>query len=196
MKRIFISLLCIFVFGTTYTPNSGIEILRDINLDRNQSLDPFMRSLSQTTAVICVAVPVSLITYSFIKKDSANKFKAVTIGASVFSAAASGYILKHIVNRTRPFVTYPDLDKAISAHSPSFPSGHTSNSFSLATSLSLSYPKWYIIAPSYLWASSVAYSRMHLGVHYPGDVLAGAFIGAGSAFICYKLNKLIAKKYY
>jgi membrane-associated phospholipid phosphatase len=196
MKRLFISLLCILVFGATYSQNSGIEILRDINLNRNQSLDPFMRSLSQTTAAICVVVPVSLITYTFIKKDSTQKFNAITIGASVFTAASSVYLLKHIVNRTRPFVTYPDLDRAISVHSASFPSGHTSNSFSLATSLSLSYPKWYVIAPSYLWASSVAYSRMHLGVHYPGDVLAGAFIGAGSAFICYKLNKLLAKKYY
>jgi membrane-associated phospholipid phosphatase len=36
---------------------------------------------------------------------------------------------------------------------------------------------------------------MHLGVHYPSDVLAGAVVGAGSAFLSYKLNRWITGKY-
>ncbi len=75
-----------------------------------------------------------------------------------------------------------------------FPSGHTSLAFAIATSLSLKYPKWYVIAPSYVWACSVGYSRMNLGVHYPSDVLAGAVLGAGSAFLTYKLNEWFWKK--
>lgn len=66
--------------------------------------------------------------------------------------------------------------------------------FALATSLSLSYPKWYIIVPSYAWAGSVGYSRMDLGVHYPSDVLAGAVIGAGSAWLTYYINKKLIIK--
>ncbi len=58
----------------------------------------------------------------------------------------------------------------------------------------MAYPKWYIIAPSFAWASAVGYSRMALGVHYPSDVLAGAIIGSGSAYLCYKLNKWVNKK--
>jgi membrane-associated phospholipid phosphatase len=61
----------------------------------------------------------------------------------------------------------------------------------LATSLSLQYPKWYVIAPAYLYAGTVAYSRMDLGVHYPSDVLSGAIIGSGSAYITYKINRKI-----
>ncbi|MDO9339524.1 MAG: phosphatase PAP2 family protein, partial [Bacteroidales bacterium] len=53
----------------------------------------------------------------------------------------------------------------------------------------LAYPKWYIIVPSYTWASTVAYSRMDLGVHYPSDVLIGALVGAGSAYLTYKINQ-------
>ena len=104
-------------------------------------------------------------------------------------------IIKYSVNRDRPFVTYPDITKKSKGGSPSFPSGHTSSAFATATSLSLAYPKWYIVAPSYLWAGTVGYSRMHLGVHYPSDVLCGAIIGAGCSFLTYKANNWLNNKH-
>ena len=64
----------------------------------------------------------------------------------------------------------------------SFPSGHSAMAFSVATSLSLAYPKWYVIAPSYFWATSIAVSRNWLGVHYPSDVFVGALLGTGVSF--------------
>jgi len=104
------------------------------------------------------------------------------------------YSTKHIVNRPRPYATYSDLDNQTTENDASFPSGHTSNAFALATSLSLNFPKWYVIAPSYLWASSVGYSRLHLGAHYPSDVAAGCLIGTGTAFLSHYLNKKIRSR--
>ena len=72
---------------------------------------------------------------------------------------------------------------------PSFPSGHTASAFALATSLCIKYPKWYVIAPSALWACSVGVSRMNEGLHYPSDVLAGAAIGAGCAIVNIYVNR-------
>ena len=84
------------------------------------------------------------------------------------------------------------------ADSPSFPSGHTAAAFSLATSLSITYPKWYVIAPSAVWACGVGFARINQGVHYPSDVVAGAAIGVGCAFaniyINRWLNKILFKK--
>ena len=91
-------------------------------------------------------------------------------------------------------MTYPDIFKKAKAGSPSFPSGHTSSAFATATSLSLAYPEWYVIVPSFAYAGTVAYSRMHLGVHYPSDVAAGALIGAGCAYLTFKVNKALLNK--
>jgi membrane-associated phospholipid phosphatase len=124
-----------------------------------------------------------------LKHDSALIRNSIYIGSSVVLSAIFTTVLKYAVNRPRPFVTYPDIEKVGSGGSPSFPSGHTSEAFAFATSVSLSYPKWYVIAPSFAWAGAVGYSRMDLGVHYPSDVFAGAILGAGCAWVTFKVNK-------
>ena len=86
-----------------------------------------------------------------------------------------------------------DVYGAPDADSPSFPSGHTAAAFSLATSLSITYPKWYVIAPSAVWACGVGFARMNQGVHYPSDVVAGAAIGVGCAFVNVYVNRWLNK---
>ena len=58
---------------------------------------------------------------------------------------------------------------------PSFPSGHASIAFSMATVLGNQYPKWRI--PLYVGAGLVGLSRIYLGRHYASDVLMGAAVG-------------------
>lgn len=133
-----------------------------------------------------MGVPITMGIVGIIKHDDNILKNAYLIAAASVINFGVTYSLKYSINRKRPFETYSDIIKKSDGVSPSFPSGHTSGAFATATMLSLEYPKWYVIVPSYLWAGSIEYSRMDLGVHYPSDVLAEMIIGAGSAFLTYK----------
>ncbi len=70
-----------------------------------------------------------------------------------------------------------------------FVSGHAANSFALAAFVSLLYQHRWVTVSMVFWASVVSYSRIYLGVHYPGDVLCGALLGAVLAMLVYRLLK-------
>ena len=95
-------------------------------------------------------------------------------------------LLKNVIQRPRPFFVLDGIERRGAGPTDvidrfSFPSGHASLAFTIATSLSLSYPAWYVVAPSYLWASATALSRVWHGVHYPSDIVVGALLGSGIA---------------
>ena len=189
-------LLVIFLLFTfiTNSQNFDINTLRDINLNRNSSLDPTIKTVTNSVVPISLGTPVIIYAVGLIKKDSTVKKQAIFIGETFLVSAFITTALKQIAKRERPFNKYSDLDQATSATGYSFPSGHTSTAFATATSLSMEYPRWYVIVPSFVWAGAVGYSRMHLGVHYPSDVIAGVIIGSGSAYLSYKVNKWIYKR--
>ena len=63
--------------------------------------------------------------------------------------------------------------------STSFPSGHAASAFAFAYAVGRHLPE--LAVPIRLLAGGVAYSRVHIGVHYPGDVVIGSIVGAGTA---------------
>ncbi|RYP85070.1 phosphatase PAP2 family protein [Nocardioides guangzhouensis] len=63
--------------------------------------------------------------------------------------------------------------------STSFPSGHSASAFAFAYTVGRHYPA--LAVPIRLLSSAVAYSRVHTGVHYPGDAVLGSVVGAGTA---------------
>ena len=191
----YILLFFISLNVTIPAQNIDIDILKSINLNRNKKLDNTFIAFSNSVAPVSIVLPLGLMGAGFIKHDSCLKNKGIVIGASLAIAAGIATGLKYSANRTRPFVAYPAIDKGMNAGSPSLPSGHTSDAFATATSLSLAFPKWYVITPSLVWACSVGYSRMDLGVHYPSDVLAGAVVGAGTSYLCYKANKWLYERH-
>ena len=121
--------------------------------------------------------------------------------AGIMSAAAllgsliiNNNIVKNIVQRPRPFVTFTDLQIIIPTPSEfSFPSGHTSSSFAAAAVFYRHLPKK-IGLPSVILAGMIGFSRLYVGVHYPTDVIAGVIMGILLSYLAEYLVDLFAKK--
>ena len=175
--------------------NLDIDLLKKINVNRNMTLDPAFKTITNSAVPISIATPVVIYSIGLIQKDSLMKQKALFIGETFLASAFVTIALKEIIKRERPYVNHPEIIPHSLEGSYSMPSGHTSTAFATATSLSMAYPKWYVVVPSFVWASSVGYSRMHLGVHYPSDVLIGALVGSGSAILTHKANKWLNRKH-
>jgi undecaprenyl-diphosphatase len=187
-----IALLLLLIPMFLYSQNIDIEWLRAINSPEALPSDGFFRVVSNSNIYVITGVPVTMAIAGFAGHDDELIRNACVIAAGTAITYGIALGLKYTVKRDRPFITYPDIiNKSGHPYSeePSFPSGHTSTAFATATGLSLQYPKWYVIAPCYAYAGAVAYSRMHLGVHYPSDVLAGALIGTGCAYLTHVVNK-------
>ena len=160
MKRL--SVLLLFLLPALLplaAQNWDINTVHRVNSWDGRFIRNYNKVISRSEPYLAVGVPVAMALAGWIKDDRALLKDALYVGTSVAGAFVS------------------------------FPSGHTATAFALATSLSIRYPKWYVIAPSALWACSVGISRMNEGVHYPTDVLAGAALGAGFAVANIYINK-------
>ena len=190
-KRILVLLTGIMTLCQLNAQNWDINTIKTIN---NWGVHDLSRTLSHSGILLPVGVPAAMGIYALIQKDEPLMKDAIYIGTSVIEAVGITYGLKYAFDRQRPYVKYPDKIHPIDAEdSPSFPSGHTAAAFSLATSLSITYPKWYVIAPSAIWACGVGFARINQGVHYPSDVLTGAAIGVGCAFVNVYVNRWLNK---
>jgi len=138
--------------------------------------------ISNTNDYVNVAIPAGLLVAGIIDHNPDMRQNALYVASSTATTFLVNTLIKKLVRRPRPFISNVHLTAVYQPSSTSFPSGHTSSAFSSATALARAYPKWYVIAPAFLWSGAVGYSRMYLGVHYPSDVTAGALLGAGTAF--------------
>ena len=158
-----------------------VNILQSLETTRTMTQTDIALFIAKANNYINAGVPAGLLVAGLIRNDRDMKQNALYTLSSTAVSYLLDYAIKQLVKRPRPFLTNPQLHPVYRAGEYSFPSGHTSSAFGAFTSLSRAYPKWYVIAPSMVWASAVGYSRMYLGVHYPSDVASGALLGAGSA---------------
>ncbi|MFI8521735.1 phosphatase PAP2 family protein [Streptomyces sp. NPDC085481] len=106
----------------------------------------------------------------------------VGVGAIALASASANLLGKRLVRRRRPDreAARVSVDRHVRMPtSASFPSGHTASAVAFATAVGVVLPAAAI--PLGALASAVGYSRVHTGVHYPGDVAAGAVLGLASA---------------
>ena len=178
-----------------YAQNVDVEWLYHIQKSRKSSLHTSFQALSFSIYPVSVAVPITYFTIATLKKDKQLLQKGIPSLVSVASSIALTFALKYSIQRARPYDTYSFIIPLQKENTPSFPSGHNNMAFNIATQLSLYYPKWYLIIPSFIYAGMVAYSRLYLSVHYPSDVFAGAIVGGACAYLTFLGQKhIMAKK--
>ncbi len=159
------------------------RFLIDLALERNDGETKKMLFLSNSLGYVAYGIPAALMVGGIVGHDGQMRQNALYVGSSAVITLGATLLMKTVFKRRRPFVQNLKIVAVYNAGSTSFPSGHTSTSFAVATALSRAYPKWYVIVPSYVWASSVGYSRMYLGVHYPSDVFGGALLGTTTSWL-------------
>ncbi|MEX2116180.1 MAG: phosphatase PAP2 family protein [Bacteroidota bacterium] len=193
-RAFFVTLFCAFpLFGQHSDPDT--RLFRAINNSQNPARDGFLEYLDYSSLPSFGAIPLGF----FVVGAAADNHTAVQVG--IMSAAGQAMTLgvtlalKEIIGRPRPFDTLEGVKvkHQWSTLGLSFPSGHTSQAFTIATVISLSYNDLAITIPMFLWAGAVGYGRVYLGVHYPSDIVGGMAIGIAGGFAAWSLRKEIRR---
>lgn len=104
------------------------------------------------------------------------------LGSAMLVERLCYFVLKNTLRRRRPQDFVPGFRSIVQASDKfSFPSGHTSAAFCLTTSIGIVYGGPFVVM--YLWAGAVGLSRVLLGVHFPGDTVAGGLMGSSIAVL-------------
>lgn len=159
-----------------------VAILQEVQGARAVEIDKLILFITVTTYGFCLLVPVLLYLYGRLRQLETLKRKAYQVVFSLVLNTVVVGVLKYLINRPRPFVSASTVEQLASAGSPSFPSGHTACAFVVAASLCFLFQERQLRFLVCLWAATVAYSRLVLGVHYPTDVLGSVLIGTLCAF--------------
>ncbi|PZF71626.1 phosphatase PAP2 family protein [Taibaiella soli] len=163
-------------------PEYDLHILNSINHNRIKSLDLVFIGITDSAYLVALMIPLLLLLYALFKSKPLLKKKALQMLASLAFNTLVITLLKYTINRQRPFELDSTIEKLTGGGSPSFPSGHTSDAFLIATCMVLLFggQRWSLVLV-WIWAVAVAYSRIVLGVHFPSDVIAAMLIGALNA---------------
>lgn len=143
------------------------------------ALDRAMRRLSNSAnrSMLWIGVAAGLsLTGRQGRRAAARGLLALGVTSAVVNLGVKPLSTRHRPDRAGAGV--PGQRYVSMPSSTSFPSGHSASAFAFATAVSRDNP-WLALAIQFL-AGGVAYSRVHTGVHYPGDTIAGALIGAGA----------------
>jgi undecaprenyl-diphosphatase len=106
----------------------------------------------------------------------------IAAGFSALLALGVAHLIADVWARPRPYVSHPGAHLFIApSPDPSFPSDHATAAFAIAVALLLRHRKAGWIA--FALAAVLSIARVAVGTHYPGDVAAGAIIGAAAALV-------------
>jgi undecaprenyl-diphosphatase len=183
-----IALLGLRILGTSTDTYIAISLYRSISGD---ALVPLIYGIATVGDLIWA--PLVFWLYVF-RKDSNEWTSSLILAVAMVTAMSLTDVLKAAFNLPRPFQV-PSLGVVARGEiptNPGFPSGHTTNAFTVATVIWSRYTAWRV--PFVLLAVATGISMIILGLHFPSDVIGGAFLGIFCGTFVLGLAKLRSSK--
>jgi undecaprenyl-diphosphatase len=156
--------------------------------------DALMRGVANGSEPLFLGVVALWFLSGWIAGRSRDRQGALTAFVAALGALAVVQLIDHLWDRARPFVAHTATVHLLVAHAPdaSFPSDHVTAACAIAVVLLAYHRRLGVLA--LLFAALLAYARVYIGVHYPGDVLGGALLGTlGGWFLVTVLAPLMAR---
>ena len=152
-----------------------------------------------TTTLVWIPFALALV-YLLIKNNSLMNFFLLLLLIAILIALTDGItstICKPLFARLRPthdpeIMYMVDVVNGYRAYKYGFMSSHAANSFGVAVFVLLLVKNRLLSISVILWAAINCYSRIYLGVHYPGDILCGALVGILCGVLMYRLYSYIS----
>lgn len=175
-----------------------LAIARFLNQLGRGWLDPFTELVCEVPLLVALWVLLALLALRLDQKGGRR------VGAAVLLAVAlhfliSEALLKHLVlaelpMRVRPYIAHADVIAPIGHRfiDSSFPSSHAASTAAIVTVLGHGYRRF--AAAAAFFAFLVCFSRVHNGMHYPTDVLAGSLLGVGYAVLAIRMTSELARR--
>jgi len=185
---IVLALLGLRILGTSTDTFIAIALYRSISSD---TLVPLIYGIATVGDLIWA--PLVFWLYVF-RKDSNEWTSSLILAVAMVTAMSLTDVLKAAFNLPRPFQV-PSLGIVARGEiptNPGFPSGHTTNAFTVATVMWSRYTAWRV--PFVLLAIATGISMIILGLHFPSDVIGGAFLGIFCGTFALRLAKLRSSK--
>ena len=166
-----------------------LQIVSFLNhLGQGTIVDSISFYISWIPLLIAFWLILALISLIFDKENGKWIFLGVILSVVIYFIL-NDLILKQslasIFFRERPYIAYPNeiISTGEMFVDSSFPSGHMSITVTLLTLFIYFYRKQWVWITAILFTILMAFSRMHNGMHYPSDILAGMILGVGYGFL-------------
>ena len=164
------------------------NIISWLQESRIQTLDSVFIFLTDYVTLITALIFIYLIFRVFYKKNLPAYYFYLPL-TSLLVASLLVNLLKIIIQRPRPYITFPHLEHPVNAGGFSFPSGHTAEVFVWFFVAMFLSRRFSVKILALIWAVFIAYTRIAFGAHYPSDILGGILTAFISFIIAFKILK-------